>query len=626
MADTKQIKYVNKTYSEFKQNLVEFAKNYFPNTYNDFTDASPGTMFIEMAAYVGDVLSFYTDYTLKENMIQYANERKNLINIAQSFGYKPKLSVASNVDLDVYQLIPSKNTGSSDGVVSQPDFDYAYLIESGMEVQSPDGIIFRTVRDVNFRESSSLSPTDVTVYQVGSNGAPEYYLLKKSVAAVSGEPRSTTVTVGEAQKFYKIKINDDNIIGIDSVTDSDGNVWTEVPFLAQDTVFEENVNNFDFDPLLEPDSVQTPYILSLRKTGRRFITRITPDNRIELQFGSGISTNSDISILPNPENVGSNLPGTTSKLDIAFDPSNFLLSRTYGQVPSTTTLTINYTVGYGIAGNAPSNSISRINSRTIQYTTEASLDNAVVNIINNSLAVNNPSPATGGKSSETLDEIRQNALAYFSTQNRAVTREDYIIRAYSMPPRYGAIDKAYITQDQQILPSTGRATQNPFALNMYVLGYNQNKQLTNVSRATKENLRNYLSQYRLLTDAVNIKDGYIINIGVDFKVIVLPGRNSREVVLRCIKTVQDFFAIDKMQFRQPIIVRDLILALASTDGVQSVMDIRILNKWRESEGYSGNRYDIATANQNGVIYPSLDPSVFEIKFPQQDIRGKAVTY
>jgi hypothetical protein len=161
---------------------------------------------------------------------------------------------------------------------------------------------------------------------------------------------------------------------------------------------------------------------------------------------------------------------------------------------------------------------------------------------------------------------------------------------------------------------------------MYVLGYNQNKQLTNVSRATKENLRNYLSQYRLLTDAVNIKDGYIINIGVDFKVIVLPGRNSREVVLRCIKTVQDFFAIDKMQFRQPIIVRDLILALASTDGVQSVMDIRILNKWRESEGYSGNRYDIATANQNGVIYPSLDPSVFEIKFPQQDIRGKAVTY
>jgi len=626
MATTKEIKYLNKTFPEFKKNLVDYAKNYFPDTYNDFTDASPGTMFIEMAAYVGDVLSFYTDYTLKENMIQHASERKNLLNIAQSFGYKPKLSVASSTDIDVYQLVPSTDTGG-DGSSSKPDYRYALLVEGGMEVQTETGTIFRTSRDVNFAESSSLSPTETTVYQLNlTTGIPEYYLLKKTVSATSGELKTLNISVTDPKKNLKIKITDDDIIGIETVTDTDENVWTEVPYLAQDTIFEETVNNFDFDPLLAPDSVAVPYILSLRKTGRRFITRITPDNNMELQFGSGISTNSDISILPNPENVGSNLPASIDGLDIAFDPSNFLRSRTYGQVPSSTTLTINYTIGYGIDGNVPSNTIVVINSKTTQQTTEELLNSTTLATVVASLQVNNPSPATGGKSTETLEEIRQNALAYFSTQNRAVTREDYIVRTYSLPARYGSIAKAYITQDQQVLPSTGLSVANPFAMNLYVIGYNQSKNLTNVSRASKENLRNYLSQYRLLTDAVNIKNGYIINIGVDFKVVVLPGRNSREIILRCIDTLKAFFNIENMQFRQPIITKDIVLALASTDGVQSVIDVTILNKWRESEGYSGNKYNLTAANRSGILYPSLDPSVFEIKYPERDIRGKAVTY
>ena len=627
MADTKQIKYINKTFPEFKQNLVQFAKNYFPSTYNDFTDASPGTMFIEMAAYVGDVLSFYTDYTLKENMLQYASERKNLLNIAQSFGYKPKISVASSTDIEVYQLLPSINTSSAAGINSRPDYDYALTINSGMEVQTQAGTIFRTMRDVNFRESSSLSPTEVTIYQLNAvTGAPEYYLLKKMVPVVSGEPRTLTITINEPKKNLKIKINDDNIIGINSVTDSDGNNWYEVPFLAQDTIYEDNVNNFDFDPLLEAESAQTPYILSLKKTARRFVTRITTDNKLELQFGSGISSNSDISILPNTENVGSNLPASSTFLDTAFDPSNFLLSRTYGQVPSTTTLTINYSVGYGLAGNVSSNTINTINSKTVTLNTENTLNSSLLTIIQNSIQVNNSQPATGGKSEETLDEIRQNALAYFATQNRAVTREDYIIRTYSLPPKYGSVAKAYITADQQVIPATGLSVANPFALNLYVLGYDSSKNLTNVNRATKENLRNYLSQYRILTDAVNIKNGYIINLGIDFKVVVLPGRNSREVILKCIQTLKELFSIDRMQFRQPIFTKDLVLALASTDGVQSVIDIKFTNKWKTVDGYSGNRYNLAGATREGIIYPSLDPSVFEIKYPERDIRGQAVTY
>jgi hypothetical protein len=130
----------------------------------------------------------------------------------------------------------------------------------------------------------------------------------------------------------------------------------------------------------------------------------------------------------------------------------------------------------------------------------------------------------------------------------------------------------------------------------------------------------------LMTDSINIKNGYIINIGINFQIVVLPGRNSKEVVLRCIDALKLEFHIDRMQFNNPIIVKDTILTLAGVEGVQSVMGVDFVNKWRESEGYSGNKYDLELANQNGIIYPSLDPAVFEIKFPNQDIKGEVVTY
>ena len=217
-------------------------------------------------------------------------------------------------------------------------------------------------------------------------------------------------------------------------------------------------------------------------------------------------------------------------------------------------------------------------------------------------------------------------MAHFSTQNRAVTREDYIIRAYSLPPKFGSVNKVWMDQDMSIDNKTEKPVNNPLAMNMYVLGYNLDKNLTNLNSTTKGNLKKYLSQYRLMTDSINIKNGYVINMGINFSIVVLPGRNSKEVVIRCIDALKKEFHIDRMQFNQPIIVKDTILTLASVDGVQSVMNVSFLNKWREVDGYSGNKYDLELANQNGIIYPSLDPAVFEIKFPNKDIKGEVVTY
>jgi hypothetical protein len=252
----------------------------------------------------------------------------------------------------------------------------------------------------------------------------------------------------------------------------------------------------------------------------------------------------------------------------------------------------------------------------------------MVNFAKNSVSVNNETPAVGAKNVETIQDIKNHALANFATQNRSVTREDYIIRAYSMPPKFGSVSKTYIVPDDQIVQQEliDRRVPNPLALNMYVLGYNSSKQLTQLNQAIKENLKTYLNYYRILTDAINIKDAFIINIGVEFEISVLSNYNSNEVLLKCIETLKTYFDPDVWQINQPIVKSDIMNVLANVQGVQNIINIQITNLFDTTLNYSGNIYDIDTATKNGVIYPSLDPSIFEIKFPNQDIRGRVVNY
>ena len=618
--NVRDVRYTHKDFSGIKNNLIEYAKNYFPSTVKDFTEASPSTMFIEMASYVGDVLSYYTDYAMKETMLLRATEKKNIYSIAQAFGYKPKLASPATAKIQVHCLIPATGTGAD----IRPDFDYAPRLETGMSLSTTTGTKFKTVKEVNFNFSSSVDPTDITVYNTNSTtGRPEYYLFTKSVNALSGNQKITTISVGSAKEYPTFVVNDKNIQSIDSMTDSDGMPWTEVPFLAQSTVFDESINDVANDPTRVVGAKDSPYILRLRTTKRRFITRITPDDKIELRFGSGITGEEDEVIIPNPENIGSTLPGGISNLDKSFDPSNFLYSDTYGQSPSNTTLTINYTVGYGLAANVSNNSIKNILSKTVVFDRTKTLVKGLRNIVESSIAVLNPEAATGGMGAEALENVRQNALGYYATQNRMVTREDYIVRALSMPSKFGTVAKAYVASDEQMLAEQ-ISVANPLAVNMYVLTYNANKQLTTLPTAAKENLRTYLSQYRMLTDAINIKDGYIVNIGIDFAITVLPGNNSNAVLFRCIKALQVKYAVDNLSFSSALYKTDIYLCLANITGVQSVTDVKVSNLFTSE--YSAHRYNLDEATYQDVIYPSLDPSVFEIKYPAKDIKGKVVTY
>jgi hypothetical protein len=612
MAVNRDIKYINKDFNEFRSQLLNYAQTYFPNTYTDFTPSSPGVMFMEMASYVGDVLSFYLDNQVQENFLQYARQSNNLYELAYMFGYKPKTTGLAAVDIDFYQLLPAKTAGSN--II--PDYDYALYINPNTQISSKSSNNKFIIEDsVDFTVSSSLDPTTVSVAQV-SGGTPTYYLIKKTRKATSGTINTVSFSFGPPAEFATVNINGANIAGIIDIVDSDGNTWYEVDHLAQELVFDGIKNTNINDPNNYQNSNDTPYILQTKQIQRRFTTRFVNPTTLQLQFGSGNPNDNDENVIPNPSNVGLGLPFEKNKLTTAYSPTNFIFTNTYGIAPSNTTLTIRYLAGGGVASNVNANDLTLLNTSTIKFL-KNNLNSTTSQYIFNSVASNNEKAASGGRGGDSIEEIRQNTISNFSTQLRNVTADDYLIRALSMSPKYGVVAKAYTEKP--------KADDANTTLDLYILTYNSIGNLVNASTTLKNNLKTYINQYRMIGDSISIKDAFIINIACNFEIITLPNYNSNEVILRCISALQNYFNINKWQINQPIILRDITLVLNSIIGVQTVNKVDITNKAGTTTGYSQYAYDIAGATQKGIIYPSLDPSIFELKFPNTDIKGRVVT-
>jgi hypothetical protein len=607
----RDIRYINRDFSELRQRLIEYSRTYFPNTYTDFSPASPGMMFIEQAAYVGDVLSFYLDTQFQETFTQYAQQTNNVFELAYMFGYKPKTTGVAQVTVDFYQQIPSKLSGSE----YIPDFDYALTIGENTTISSVNGTTFLIQDKLDFSVSSSQDPTEISVYQIAGNN-PQYYLLKKSRNAISATINTQTFSFGPPIPFQTVDLQTNSIIKILDVFDTQGNRWYEVDHLGQEMVLD-SIKNTNIN---DPNKLNnTPYLLKLKKVQRRFATRFISLSNLQLQFGAGSPYDTDEEITPNPNNVGIGLPFEKDKLTAAYSPVNFLYTGTYGIAPSSTTLTVRYLTGGGVSSNIPANTLTQPNLTGIQFN-QTGLNATTANYVLASVSSNNPEAASGGRGGDTLEEIRQNTLALVASQKRSVTADDYLIRALSMPSDYGAITKAYIEQPKL----TDSQVSTIETLNLYILSQNQSGKLDYATTTLKDNLRTYLSQYRMIGDNIEIRDAYIINIGVDFEIIVLPEYNNNEVLLSCIGSLQNYFLTSKWQLNQPILLKDLYILLDRISGVQTVKNISISNKAGTTSGYSQYAYDIVGATQNQVIYPSLDPSIFEVKFPSQDIRGKVV--
>lgn len=602
MAETRDIRYINRNFDDFKSQLVEYAKAYFPDAYNDFGPSSPGMMFIEMASYVGDVLSFYQDNQLQETFLQHAKNPANLYALAYMMGYKPKVSTVAEAEIEVTQLVDAI------GLEYKPDFNQAITVQESSTIKSTaqGNQVFLLQDKVDFNFSSSYDPTEITVASL-TNNEPSEFLLKKKAKAFSGKIKTISETYTTSNKFATLNISDKDIIGVLDITDSDGNIWYEVPFLGQDTIFVPETNT-------GIEKSQAPNLMKLKKVTRRFVTRFTSKGVLQVQFGAGISTEDDAEFLPDPTSVGYGTRQGTNRLDFAYDPSNFLFSKSYGLAPSNTTLTVRYIVGGGVTANAPANSIT-----TIDAINTSAVDSSKVA----SLSFNNPLPALGGRDGDTIQEIRENSLRSFAEQQRTVTLQDYTVRALSLPPKFGSIAKVYVTQDTSTRSTETVLSDNRLSLSLYVLAFNNEGQLVPASRTLKNNLKTYLSQFMMLTDAVDIKDAFVVNIGVKFEVTALPNYQSRDVLLNCTAELKRALGKDKLTINQPINLSNLYTTLDRVKGVQTVKNISIVNK--AGKKYSEFGYDINGATKENIVYPSFDPCCFEIKFPNQDIEGRVTT-
>jgi len=612
MAIRRDINYINKDFSEYRSQLINYSQTYFPTTYTDFSATSPGMMFIEQAAYVGDVLSFYLDNQIQENYVQYARQNDNLFQLSYMYGYKPKVTSLSTTEVDFYQIVPSKTSAS----IQVPDYDYALYVNANTIVSTRTGTStnFATENPIDFTVSSSENPTIVSVAQI-TNDIPSQFLLKKSTKAFSGDINQIQFTFGAPQEFATVNIVGNNIAGVLDVVDSDGNIWYEVNYLGEEQVYDSIKNTNINDPNNYSTGNDTPYLLQTKAVQNRFATRFIDDSTLQLQFGAGSPLSTTEEIIPNPANVGIGLPFNQDKLTSAYSPTNFIFTNTYGVAPTNTTLTVRYYTGGGVSSNILSNTLTNPDTTSIQFI-QSNLNQTLAQTVFNSISTNNPIAASGGSDGDSIEEIRQNIISNFGSQMRNVTADDYLVRTLSMPSTLGTISKAFTQKPN--------AENSNTTLDIFVLSINNNNKLTTASSTLKNNLKTYLNQYRMIGDSLSIRDAFVINIGIDFEIITLPNYNNNKVLGDCIVALQRYFALSRWQINQPILLNPLFVLLDEVEGVQTVKTINISNLAGLTKGYSEWAYDINGATQNGTIFPSLDPSIFEVKFPNSDIKGQVV--
>jgi len=623
------VNYTSKDFNTIKADLIEYTKSYFPDTYKDFNETSPGMMLIELSSYVGDVLSYYIDYNYKENLLATATEKRNVRRLSEFLGYKAPNKTPSVVKLKVTTIIGA-NTDGTPKLGTAPQ-----SINSGLQIASniDSEILFETTGEIDFTTSGSGDPA-ISAPILDSGGEADSYTLTRYVRAVSGTTKTKTFTITSPTKFLELDLGVDNVIEILNCLDSSGQKWHHVDYLAQEKVLKQthySDDNVRVDGYNQGDassivsSIPIPYVAEYIKTNKKFTTRFDEDTQTyKVQFGNGLFrfSNSGSNIDPvEQEGVtinGTNLSEIGTQINTAGNNLNL------GESPANTILTFSYRAGGGATSNVQVGELSTINNAPVGVT----------------ISVTNDEPSVGGTDGQTIAEIKNNASAFFASQLRCVTKEDYTARLQSIPAKFGSIAKTYVERFDggTLLVST--------------LSYNQKKQLVQTPALVLQNVATYLNQFRMINDIIdfgfNLNDtlfsGYIINFGVKFIVNQDRRSNATEVKLNVIQVIKDFFKVERMKFKQSININNLEYNILGLDGVigikelllfqdgtnQYAQDRKLYNFSKDGgpvtngENTYGFQYNFTEALEDKIYAPSVTPSVFELKNPNKDIYGKVV--
>jgi len=588
------IKYTSRDFNSIRSDLIDYAKRYYPNTFQDFSESGFGALMVDSVSYIGDILSFYLDYSVNESFLDSAIEYENVIKIGRQMGYRFGGNPASFGIASFYLIVPG-NTASP-GI----NADYLPTLKKGTELSSLDGLSFTLNEDVNFADPKN----EIVVARVNSNtGAPTSFAVKVQGQVVSGRRENQEIPVGSFKKFLNIALDSNNITEIISVFDSEGNEYFEVDYLSQDVVYKATKNRGS-------DNTVTQENLRPFTVPRRFVVQ-REMNTTFLQFGFGSSiNNNDVESLTDPSTTVLKVHGKDYFPDANFDPTNLVATDKLGVGPSDTTLTIIYRTNDAENVNISANALVNVDTAIFEFPDLSILDSQQVLGIENSLEVVNEEPITGDVTLPTTEELKTRIYNVFSSQNRAVTIQDYKTLAYSMPPQFGAIKRASVVRDAESFKRN---------LNMYLVSEGSDGKLSPSNSAIKQNLKIWLDQGRMINDTVDILDAKIINLGIEFTAIASLESNKYNILTNAIGVLTLMFE-RKFEIGEPFYITDIFSELNRMAGIIDVTRVKLVQK--VGENYSSHRFDVdANMSDDGRYLKIPNNVVVEVKYPEVDIKG-----
>ena len=587
------IKYTSRSFETIKGDLVDHAKRYYPATFKDFNESGFGSLMLDSVSYIGDMLSFYLDFQANETFIQNAAEFDNVLKLAKQSGYKHRNNPSSNTMASFFILVPASTSDRS------PDLRYLPTLKQGSEFQSSNGAVFVLDEDVSF-----VNQPTVVARVNETTGAPTYYAIKSYGRVVSGVLKTSEVTVGDFKRFTKIKLDVANVSEITSILDSEGHEYYEVDYLSQNTIYR-SVTNRDSATQEQANMLLKPFVAA-----RRFTADIFPNN-LEIQFGSGKEEDYDTDVSLDPKNISLKVYGRSHITDQVIDPTKLIQSDNFGISPANTTLSITYRQNTIDNVNAASNTMTIVTNAILEFDDELSLDQSALDFVKSSVECTNEEPVTGDTEEVTVEELKNRVLNNFSSQNRAVTQQDYVANVYAMPTKFGAIKRAAIHRDPDSLRRN---------MNMFVISEDYRGKLAACNQTTKNNLKTWINKNKMINDTIDILDAKIINLGINFEVVAESEKDSLDVLETCISSLKKRFASQTVEIGEDFFITDIYNTLNETDGVVDVVKVSVFKKTGDS--YADISFDINNNLSPDGRYVSIPKNViWEIKFPNIDIKG-----
>ena len=596
MSKTKPpISYTSRDFSSIRNDLINYVKVYYPDTYKDFNEASFGSLMFDMVAYVGDILSYYVDYQTNESLIETAIEKNNLIKVAKQLGYKFSGSPSSSGVAAFYVSVPAQTNGGGENT------DLIPILKKGTTISSDSGASFILTEDIDF----SSPNVEKKVIKETASSVPSGYAYRAYGKIISGEIKQKNIVIGDFEKFLKIQVDDEKISEIISVYDSIGNEYYEVDYLTQDIIYKEIKNT-------SSDSSYAPFFLKEFQTFRKFMTEFNENGDCFLQFGFGSETEFVENNFPDPSSVSLQFYGKEYFTDKIFDPNVINSTETLGISPANTTLTVVYRANTSDTINAAVGTVNSIVNPILDFKSSIYSKQEALSLLLG-LEVDNEEPIVGSTEIMTNQELRMRAYGAFATQNRAVTKQDYVSIAYRMPAKFGMIKRANLVQD---LDSSRRN------LNLYIVSVSSDNDLTLATDSIKQNLKTWLSKYKMLNDTVDILDATIINVGINFQVITELTKDSNLVLNDCLNKLKTLFS-EKLNIGEPLYITDIYKTLNAVVGVVDTKNVSIFQK--TGEGYSSSQFNLYDYLSKDGRYLSVPENVIlEIKDLNSDITGVAI--